>query len=73
MPKQCQARGRAGVAVMEEAAQVATLEVVMEEATQVATLTVVKVTMVAETLAHRSIVGLGTSEVGIKMWRAITT
>ncbi len=25
------------------------------------------------TLTHRSIAGLGTSEVGIRMWRAITT
>ncbi len=41
--------------------------------TQVATLVVVKVSVVAETLAHRSIAGLGTSEVGIRMWRAITT
>ncbi len=60
MPRQYQARGRAGVAVV-------------KEATQVATLVVVKVTMVAETLAHRSIVGLGTSEVEIRMWRATTT
>ncbi len=60
MPRQCQARGRVGVAVEEEAAQVATLAVV-------------NVTVVAETLAHRSSASLGTSEVGIRMWRAITT
>ncbi len=47
--------------------------VVVEEAAQVATLVVVKGTVVAETLAHRSIAGLGMSEVGIRMWRAITT
>ncbi len=51
MSRQCQARGRAEVAVVEEAAQVAILAVV-------------KVTVVAETLAHMSIGGLGMSEVG---------